>query len=179
LLPFVGWGKYGLEGQLITCSYEYMEQSTNVQSFVIFTLFTNYIFPIGIAIFFYSQIVMAVVNHEKALKEQAKKMGVDSLRSGEKAEESAEMKICKVAVTNVFMWIAIWTPYAGVVMMAVFGDRNKITPLMAQCPSMAAKAATCFNPIVFALSHPKYREALGKKFPCLVIKEEVRAAPAA
>ena len=88
------------------------------------------------------------------------------------------MKICKVAVTNVFMWIAIWTPYAGefylsfndslvskvrkikiclagVVMMAVFGDRNKITPLMAQCPSMAAKAATCFNPIVFALSHPK------------------------
>ena len=44
---------------------------------------------------------------------------------------------------------------AGVVMMAVFGDRNKITPLMAQCPSMAAKAATCFNPIVFALSHPK------------------------
>ena len=27
---------------------------------------------------------MAVVNHEKALKEQAKKMGVDSLRSGDK-----------------------------------------------------------------------------------------------
>ena len=23
------------------------------------------------------------------------------------------MKIAKVAVTNVFMWIAIWTPYAG------------------------------------------------------------------
>ena len=45
------------EGQLITCSYEYMEQSTNVQSFVIFTLFTNYIFPISIAIFFYSQVL--------------------------------------------------------------------------------------------------------------------------
>ena len=66
------------------------------------------------------------------------------------------MKICKVAVTNVFMWIAIWTPYAGIVMMAVYGDKSKITPLMAQCPSMVAKAATCFNPIVFALSHPKY-----------------------
>ena len=24
------------------------------------------------------------------------------------------MKIAKVAVTNVFMWIAIWTPYAGI-----------------------------------------------------------------
>ena len=127
----------------------------NTKSFVMFTLCTNYIAPISIAIFFYSQIVMAVVNHEKALREQAKKMNVESLRSGPEAEQSAEMKIAKVAVTNVFMWIAIWTPYAGIVMLAVYGDKNKITPLMAQCPSMVAKAATCFNPIVFALSHPK------------------------
>ena len=77
MLPFIGWGKYGLgkicicfatfglrikhysyfsEGQLITCSYEYMEQTTNVQTFVMFTLFTNYILPIAIAIFFYSQV---------------------------------------------------------------------------------------------------------------------------
>ena len=55
----------------------------NTKTFVMFTLFTNYIAPITVAIFFYSQIVMAVVNHEKALREQAKKMGVDSLRSGD------------------------------------------------------------------------------------------------
>ena len=71
------------EGQLITCSYEYISEDWNTKSFVMFTLVTNYIAPITIAIFFYSQIVMAVVNHEKALREQAKKMGVDSLRSGE------------------------------------------------------------------------------------------------
>ncbi len=34
-----------------------------------------------IVIFFYSQIVKAVVAHEAALKAQAKKMNVDSLRS--------------------------------------------------------------------------------------------------
>ena len=34
-------------------------------------------------IFFYSQIVMAVVKHERALKEQAKKMNVESLRQGD------------------------------------------------------------------------------------------------
>ena len=82
MLPFLS------EGQLITCSYEYMSDDWNTKSFVMFTLFTNYIAPISIAIFFYSQIVMAVVSHEKALRDQAKKMGVDSLRSGEAVSQS-------------------------------------------------------------------------------------------
>ena len=45
---------------------------------------------------FYSSIVKAVVAHEQALKAQAKKMNVDSLRSGAQSEESAEIKIAKV-----------------------------------------------------------------------------------
>ena len=87
------------------------------------------------------------------------------------AEQSAELKIAKVAVTNVFLWIAIWSPYASVVIIGPFGNRDLLTPLGAQIPSCAAKVACIFNPIVFALSHPKYREALGQKFPCLVVQE--------
>ena len=37
--------------------------------------------PMVIVIFFYSQILKAVIAHESALKAQAKKMNVDSLRS--------------------------------------------------------------------------------------------------
>ena len=66
------------------------------------------------------------------------------------------MKIAKVALTNVALWVLIWTPYATVVMMAAFGDRGTITPLISQLPSMLAKTASCFNPIVFAMAHPKY-----------------------
>ena len=43
---------------------------------------------------------------------------------------------------------------------------------MAQIPSMGAKMACCFNPVVFALNHPKYRQALTVKCPCLGIKED-------
>ena len=175
--------------------------------------------PVGSCVFFYSQIVMAVVKHEKALKEQAKKMNVESLRQGDhvskvyyeilfkitiwscfpQAEQSAELKIAKVAVTNVFLWIAIWSPYATVVIIGPFGDRDLITPLGAQIPSCAAKLASIFNPIMFALSHPKYaknshcillhlfshitffqcsryREALGEKFPCLVVQQNMASA---
>jgi r-opsin len=40
--------------------------------------------------------VKAVVMHEAALKAQAKKMNVESLRSGDQSGESAEIKIAKV-----------------------------------------------------------------------------------
>jgi hypothetical protein len=40
--------------------------------------------------------VKAVVMHEAALKAQAKKMNVESLRSGDQSGESVEVKIAKV-----------------------------------------------------------------------------------
>ena len=72
-----------------------------------------------------------------------------------KAEQSAELKIAKVAITNVFLWIAIWSPYATVVIIGPFGNRDLLTPLATQIPSCSAKLASIFNPIMFALSHPK------------------------
>ena len=33
----------------------------------------------------------------------------------------------------------------------------------------AAKTSSCLNPIVFAISHPKFREAIAKEIPCLGI----------
>ena len=65
------------------------------------------------------------------------------------------MRIAKVAITNVALWALIWTPYAAVVLIAAFGNRELITPLVSQIPSFMAKTASCLNPIVFAVSHPK------------------------
>lgn len=124
--------------------------------------------PMVLVFFFYSSIVKAVWAHEHALREQAKKMNVESLRSNaNQSAETAEMRIAKVAMTNVSLWAAIWTPYAFVFLMAVVGSKSSITPLMSQVPSFCAKLASCLNPIVYAMSHPKYREALTKEMPCL------------
>ena len=71
------------EGMLVTCSYDYLSQDWNRRSFVLYAFVFNYCTPMSFVIFFYSQIVGAVVSHEKALKAQAKKMNVESLRSNE------------------------------------------------------------------------------------------------
>ena len=86
----------------MTCSYDYLTEDWNHKSFLVYAFVFNYFLPILMVIMFYSQIVKAVVSHESALKAQAKKMNVDSLRSNEDAkEESAEVKIAKEAITNV------------------------------------------------------------------------------
>ena len=34
---------------------------------------------------------------------------------------------------------------------------------------LAAKTACCINPIVYAVSHPKFREAMARELPCFGI----------
>ena len=71
-------------------------QGINERTFVLFAYIFNYFTPMLLISVFYYSIVKAVVAHEAALRAQAKKMNVDSLRSGAQSEESAEIKIAKV-----------------------------------------------------------------------------------
>lgn len=168
--PFFGWGGYTVEGLLITCSFDYLSQDWNKKSFMVYAIIFNYTIPVLSIIIFYIQIVKAVVSHEAALRAQAKKMNVDSLRSNAKdGDASAEFKIAKVAITNVLLWLVTWTPYAVVVFTACFCDKTLVSPLISQLPSFMAKTSCCFNPLVYAVSHPRFREAIARELPCLGI----------
>ncbi|XP_023330327.1 compound eye opsin BCRH1 [Eurytemora carolleeae] len=170
--PFIGWGGYAAEGLLLTCSYDYLKQDWNHKSFMLHAFIFNYLFPLFLISIFYAQIVKAVVSHEAALKAQAKKMNVESLRSGDQSGESAEIKIAKVAITNVLLWFCIWSPYAIVTMIGCFGNSMLVTPLVSQLPAFLAKTASAINPVIYAISHPKYREALAQNVPCLGIGDK-------
>ena len=39
-----------------------------------------------------------------------------------------------------------------------------------------AKTASCINPIVYAVSHPKFREAMAKELPCFGIGEKPKCS---
>ena len=78
-----------------------------------------------------------------------------------------EWKVTKVAISNVFIWFMAWTPYALVCLVGAFGNRKLVTPMVSQIPAFLAKLASALNPVITALSHPRYREALFKQFPFL------------
>lgn len=85
-------------------------------------------------------------------------MNVQSLRSGQdQAAQSVEVRIAKAAITVCFLYVAAWTPYAVLSLIGAFGDQSLLTPGVTMIPACACKMVACFDPYVYAISHPKYR----------------------
>lgn len=85
-------------------------------------------------------------------------MNVTSLRSNvDQNAQSAEMRIAKAALANIALWVAMWAPYASIVLQGALGNQDNITPIVTIFPALICKCASIANPIVYAISHPKYR----------------------
>ncbi|RZF45334.1 hypothetical protein LSTR_LSTR010421 [Laodelphax striatellus] len=97
LMPLYGyWSRFVPEGYLTSCSFDYLTKNESIQYWVGTMFVICYCIPMSLIVYYYSQIVSHVVNHEKALREQAKKMNVDSLRSNQAQQnQSAEVRIAK------------------------------------------------------------------------------------
>nr|QWV42709.1 ultraviolet sensitive opsin [Brachypeplus habecki] len=173
LLPlFEVWGRFVPEGYLTTCSFDYLTNTFDNHLFVGCIFFCSYVVPMSMIIYFYSQIVSKVFSHEKALREQARKMNVESLRSNQNQNsESAELRIAKAAITVCFLFVASWTPYGVLALIGAFGDQSLLTPGVSMIPALACKLVACIDPYIYAISHPRYRVELQKRLPWLAIKE--------
>nr|APY20632.1 ultraviolet sensitive opsin [Migdolus fryanus] len=172
------WGRFVPEGFLTTCTFDYLTKTFDIRLFIgsIFTF--SYVIPMCLIIYFYSQIVSKVFSHEKALREQAKKMNVESLRANQSQQnESAELRIAKAAITVCFLFVASWTPYAVLALIGGFGDQSLLTPGVSMIPALNCKLVACIDPYVYAISHPKYRIELQKRLPWLAIRETASDVP--
>ncbi|XP_076311668.1 lateral eye opsin-like isoform X2 [Tachypleus tridentatus] len=110
----------------------------------------------------------AVADHERSLREQAKKMNATSLRANADQQDTrAEIRLAKIAMFNVGLWFVAWTPYLIISFNGIFSDGAKLTPLATIWGSVFAKANSVYNPIVYGISHPKYRVVLKAKLPWL------------
>ncbi len=69
------------EGLLTTCSFDYLNDNPWDKSYVLFIFVTAYVVPLTMLVFCYTKIVSTVWAHEKSLKDQAKRMNVESLRA--------------------------------------------------------------------------------------------------
>jgi r-opsin len=164
--PLFGWNRYVPEGNMTACGTDYLTQGWMSRSYILAYGIWVYFFPLLMIIYSYYFILKAVSAHEKNMREQAKKMNVASLRSSENAAQSAECKLAKVALMTISLWFMAWTPYLIINFAGIF-DLTKLSPLATIWGSVFAKANAIYNPIVYGISHPKYRAALLKTFPSL------------
>lgn len=57
-------------------------------------------------------------------------------------------------------FLAAWSPYAAVAMWAAFGDATQVPPDAFALAAVFAKSSTIYNPLVYLLCKPNFRECL-------------------
>lgn len=153
---------------MTTCTIDFLTKDWKSASYVLVYGSFVYFVPLSVIVHSYYHIVKTVAIHEKQLRIQAKKMKVSSLRTNQSQKKTrAEFRLAKIALVTVALWFMAWTPYLIIAWYGIFGSGEKLTPLTSIWGSIFAKTSACYNPIVYAISHPKYRAALVKKFPSL------------
>lgn len=173
IAPMYGWSRYVPEGSMTGCTVDYLSTDPNPMSYLVTYAVFVYFLPLFIIIYCYAFIVMQVAAHERSLRAQAKKMNIASLRANEDNKKaSAEFRLAKVAMMTICCWFMAWTPYLILSFLGIFSDREQLTPMSSIWGAVFAKASACYNPLVYAISHPKYKAALYEKFDCILCKPE-------
>merc|ERR1712142_316058 len=171
ICPLFGWGGYGPEGILTSCSFDYLSQDISTITYNLFMIIFDYFIPLMIIIGSYAMIIKSISAHEASMRAQAAKMNVKSLRTQDANEQRAEIRIAKTALFNIALWIICWTPYTIITYKGCIGQFDGLRPLTTTLPALLAKSASVYNPVVYAIGHPKFRQAMTIHMPGFCINE--------
>ncbi|CAH2321225.1 melanopsin [Pelobates cultripes] len=165
LPPFFGWSAYIPEGLMTSCTWDYMTFTPSVRAYTMLLFCFVFFIPLFIIIYCYVFIFKAIKNTNRAVQ----KIGSDNNKESHKQYQKMqnEWKMAKIALVVILLYVISWSPYSTVALVAFAGYSSFLTPYMNSVPAVIAKASAIHNPIIYAITHPKYRMALAKYIPCL------------
>ena len=167
VMPLVGWGAFIPEGFQTTCSFDYLTQTWMNISYV-WSMFTcGFVLPVVTIFTCYIGIVKAVASQAREMGKTAEKMGAKNTKD-EKSRKQ-EMQTAKVAAGTISLFLMAWVPYAFVAIAGILGFQTIVTPYTCMVPVLFAKCGSVWNPMLYALSHPKFRAALEERIPWLLL----------
>ena len=150
--PLIGWSEYSFEGLGLHCSILWDTTSVVNLSFCLFLLIVFYLGSLGTILVCYVKIFIIV---RRVYKNAVRMWGHEALPT--KVSYMAQVKIAKQFVLMFAGFIIAWTPYAIMSLMILFF--NVKIPLVArEYPSMFAKTAVIYNPIIYFFTYRKFRK---------------------
>ncbi|XP_023126353.3 melanopsin [Amphiprion ocellaris] len=162
LPPFFGWSAYVPEGLQTSCSWDYMSFTTAVRAYTVLLFAFVFFLPLAVIAGCYLAIFRAV---QRASQEVERLSGRQTNRAYERLR--GEWRLAKVALGVIVLFVVSWSPYSAVALTATAGYAHLLTPYMNSVPAVVAKASAIHNPIIYAITHPKYRAAIGRRVPLL------------
>uniref|UniRef100_A0A8D3BNL6 Opsin 4a (melanopsin) n=1 Tax=Scophthalmus maximus TaxID=52904 RepID=A0A8D3BNL6_SCOMX len=168
LPPFFGWSAYVPEGLLTSCTWDYMTFTPSVRAYTMLLFIFVFFLPLFIIIYCYFCIFRAIRSTNQAVGKftgstHSHGSSRDSVKSYHRLQN--EWKMAKIALIVILLYVISWSPYSSVALTAFAGYADMLTPYMNSVPAVIAKASAIHNPIIYAITHPKYRVALAKYIP--------------
>ncbi|XP_061787954.1 melanopsin-A-like [Nerophis lumbriciformis] len=165
LPPFFGWSAYVPEGLMTSCSWDYITFTPSVRSYTMLLFTFVFFIPLAIIVFCYCCIFRAIRHTTRAFEK------INSGGTRESAKRfhrmKSEWKMAKIALIVIMFFIISWAPYSCAALTAFAGHADLLTPYMHSVPAVIAKASAIHNPIIYAITHPKYRSAISRYVPYL------------
>ncbi|OPJ84669.1 melanopsin [Patagioenas fasciata monilis] len=166
LPPFFGWSAYVPEGLLTSCSWDYMTFTPSVRAYTMLLFCFVFFIPLIAIIYSYIFIFEAIKKADKSIQTFGYKHGNKECQKQYQRMKN-EWKMAKIALIVILLYVISWSPYSVVALVAFAGYSHILTPFMNSIPAVIAKASVIHNPIVYAITHPKYRKAIATYVPCL------------
>ncbi|KAM9831196.1 LOW QUALITY PROTEIN: opsin 4b [Neosynchiropus ocellatus] len=167
LPPFFGWSAYVPEGLMTSCSWDYMTFTPSVRSYTMLLFIFVFFIPLAIIIFCYCRIFRAIRDTTRAVTKMNCERTRDSAKKFHRLR--SEWKMAKIALIVILLFVISWAPYSCAALTAFAGYADLLTPYMNSVPAVIAKASAIHNPIIYAITHPKYRAAIRRYIPYLAV----------
>ncbi|XP_021144843.2 melanopsin isoform X1 [Columba livia] len=161
--PLFGWSSYVPEGLMISCTWDYVTYSPANRSYTMILCCCVFFIPLIIIFHCYLFMFLAI----RRTGRDVQKLGSCSRKSYLSQSMKNEWKLAKIAFVVIIVFVLSWSPYACVTLIAWAGRGNTLTPYSKSVPAVIAKASAVYNPIIYAIIHPRYRKTIHNAVPCL------------
>eukprot|EP00074_Homo_sapiens_P089656 XP_016865898.1 opsin-5 isoform X1 [Homo sapiens] len=148
-MPLVGLGDYVPEPFGTSCTLDWWlaQASVGGQVFILNILFFCLLLPTAVIVFSYVKIIAKVKSSSKE---------VAHFDSRIHSSHVLEMKLTKVAMLICAGFLIAWIPYAVVSVWSAFGRPDSIPIQLSVVPTLLAKSAAMYNPIIYQVIDYKF-----------------------
>uniref|UniRef100_A0A3B3ZIE8 G-protein coupled receptors family 1 profile domain-containing protein n=1 Tax=Periophthalmus magnuspinnatus TaxID=409849 RepID=A0A3B3ZIE8_9GOBI len=153
--PLAQWGHYSAEPYGTACCIDWHapNHEPSAMSYILCLFLFCYALPCSIIFVSYTFILLTVGGSRQAVLQHV---------SPQTKTANAHALIIKLSVAVCIGFLVAWTPYAAVAMWAAFGDALLVPPIAFAVAALFAKSSTIYNPLVYLLCKPNFRQCLCK-----------------
>ncbi|KAM7113278.1 LOW QUALITY PROTEIN: melanopsin-like [Ciconia maguari] len=162
--PLFGWSSLlCLRALMISLYMDYVTYSPANRSYTMILCCCVFFIPLIIIFHCYLFMFLAIRRTDRDVQ----KLGSCSRKSYLSQSMKNEWKLAKNCFCVIIVFVLSWSPYACVPLIAWTGRGNTLTPYSKSVPAVIAKASAIYNPIIYAIIHPRYRKTIHNAVPCL------------